>query len=183
VITRKGGKVVTIPLAPRTAGAIDLAIGERIEGPIFLTADGHRLDRHGAGRIVRRVARCAGITQTGRPARCGTRSSPPPWTPACRCATSRKPLPTLTPRTTMRYDRTRTSLDRHATYIVAAYLAGAARQHTREPVHLRLADLPPGGTGAKNTDRDGELAQEPPTRSASASPPPQHERAQKDRPG
>jgi hypothetical protein len=31
------------------------------------------------------------------------------------------------PRTTMRYDRARASLDRHATYIVAAYLAGAAR--------------------------------------------------------
>jgi integrase/recombinase XerD len=31
------------------------------------------------------------------------------------------------PRTTMRYDRTRVSRDRHATYIVAAYLAGAAR--------------------------------------------------------
>jgi integrase len=33
----------------------------------------------------------------------------------------------LAPRTTMRYDRSRTSLDRHATYIVAAFLAGAAR--------------------------------------------------------
>jgi integrase/recombinase XerD len=33
VITRKGGKVVTIPLAPRTARAIDLAVGERTEGP------------------------------------------------------------------------------------------------------------------------------------------------------
>jgi integrase/recombinase XerD len=31
------------------------------------------------------------------------------------------------PRTTMRYDRARTSLDRHATYIVAAFVAGAAR--------------------------------------------------------
>jgi integrase/recombinase XerD len=31
------------------------------------------------------------------------------------------------PRTTMRYDRARTSLDRHATYIVASYIAGAAR--------------------------------------------------------
>jgi len=27
----------------------------------------------------------------------------------------------------MRYDRARVSLDRHATYIVAAYIAGAAR--------------------------------------------------------
>ena len=31
------------------------------------------------------------------------------------------------PRTTMRYDRARGSLDRHATYIVAAYVAGTAR--------------------------------------------------------
>jgi integrase/recombinase XerD len=45
---------VTIPLAPRTARAIDLAIGERTEGPVFLAADAQRLDRHGAGRIVRR---------------------------------------------------------------------------------------------------------------------------------
>ena len=63
VITRKGGKVVTIPLAPRTARAIDLAIGERTEGPLFLAADGRRLDRHGAARIVRRVTRRAGIAK------------------------------------------------------------------------------------------------------------------------
>jgi len=31
------------------------------------------------------------------------------------------------PRTTMRYDRARGSLDRNATYIVADYVAGAAR--------------------------------------------------------
>jgi site-specific recombinase XerD len=62
-ITRKGGKVVTIPLAPRTARAIDLATVDRCEGPIFLTPDGRRLDRHGAARIVRKVARQAGITK------------------------------------------------------------------------------------------------------------------------
>ena len=39
VITRKGGKVVTIPLAPRTARTIDLAVGERVDGPIFLAPD------------------------------------------------------------------------------------------------------------------------------------------------
>ena len=39
-ITHKGGKVVTIPLAPRTARAIDLAIGERTGGPVFQAADG-----------------------------------------------------------------------------------------------------------------------------------------------
>ena len=31
------------------------------------------------------------------------------------------------PRTTIRYDRARGSLDRHATYIVAAYIVGAVR--------------------------------------------------------
>ncbi len=31
------------------------------------------------------------------------------------------------PRTTMRYDRGRVSLDRHATYVVSTFLAGASR--------------------------------------------------------
>jgi integrase len=31
------------------------------------------------------------------------------------------------PRTTMRYDRARVSLDRHATYIVSSFIAGANR--------------------------------------------------------
>jgi integrase/recombinase XerD len=40
-VRRKGGKIVTIPLAaPRTARAIDLEIGERLDGPIFRRADG-----------------------------------------------------------------------------------------------------------------------------------------------
>jgi len=59
--------VVTIPLAPRTARAIDLAVGERTEGPVFLAADGRRLDRHGAGRIVRRIARRTGIGKSVTP--------------------------------------------------------------------------------------------------------------------
>jgi integrase len=41
--------------------AIDLAIGERTEGPLFATADGKQLDRHGAARVARRVTQLAGI--------------------------------------------------------------------------------------------------------------------------
>ena len=59
--------MVTIPLAPRTARAIDLAVGERTGGPVFLAADRRRLDRHGAGRIVRKVARRAGIGKADTP--------------------------------------------------------------------------------------------------------------------
>jgi site-specific recombinase XerD len=53
-VPHKGGKIATIPLAPRTARAIDLAIGERLDGPIFQRADGQRMDRHCASRIARR---------------------------------------------------------------------------------------------------------------------------------
>ncbi|WP_300612746.1 hypothetical protein [Trebonia sp.] len=46
---------------------IDLAIGERIDGPVFLAAERRRPDRHGAGRIVRKVARRAGIIKAVTP--------------------------------------------------------------------------------------------------------------------
>ena len=95
-IVGKGRKVVTIPLAPRTARAIDLAIGERLDGPIFLRPDGHRMDRHCASRIVRRVTRRAGVDKPIGRTPCGTPSSPPPSTPASRYATSKKPPPTPT---------------------------------------------------------------------------------------
>src|SRR5437764_7335474 len=37
-VTRKGGKVVTMPLAPRVGRTLDLAIGQRLEGPSSSTA-------------------------------------------------------------------------------------------------------------------------------------------------
>jgi integrase/recombinase XerD len=94
-ITRKGGKVVTIPLAPRTARAIDLATGERCDGPIFLTADGRRLDRHGAGRIVRKVTRRAGITKSVGPHTL-RHAFITAAMPGCRCAMCKRPPPTRT---------------------------------------------------------------------------------------
>jgi len=126
-IIRKGGKVVTIPLAPRTARAIDLAIGERSEGPLFLTADGRRLDRHGAARIVRRVARRAGITKAVGPHTLRHAFITAALDAGVPLRDVQEAASHTDPRTTMRYDRARASLDRHATYVVAAYLAGAAR--------------------------------------------------------
>jgi len=71
-VLRNGGKVVTIPLAPRTARAVDLAIGERLDGPIFMDTHGERLDRHAAGRSARRYARQAAPPPCARPTRDGT---------------------------------------------------------------------------------------------------------------
>jgi site-specific recombinase XerD len=126
-ITRKGGKVVTIPLAPRTARAIDLATGDRCDGPIFLTADGRRLDRHGAGRIVRQVARRAGISKAVGPHTLRHAFITAALDAGVPLRDVQEAASHADPRTTMRYDRARTSLDRHATYIVAAFIAGAAR--------------------------------------------------------
>ena len=126
-ITRKGGKIVTIPLAPRTARAIDLAIGERCDGPIFLAADGRRLDRHGAARVVRRVAGRAGISKPVGPHTLRHAFITAALDAGVPLRDVQEAASHADPRTTIRYDRARGSLDRHATYIVAAYLAGAAR--------------------------------------------------------
>jgi len=127
VITRKGGKVVTIPLAPRTARAIDLAVGECVEGPMFIAPDGRRLDRHGAARIVRRVARRAGISKPVGPHTLRHAFITAALDAGVPLRDVQEAASHADPRTTIRYDRARGSLDRHATYIVAAYLAGAAR--------------------------------------------------------
>ena len=126
-ITRKGGKVVTVPLAPRTARAIDLAIAERTDGPVFLAPDGRRLDRHGAGRIVRKVARRAGIGKAVTPHTLRHAFITAALDAGVPLRDVQEAASHTDPRTTIRYDRARGSLDRHATYIVAAYVAGAAR--------------------------------------------------------
>jgi site-specific recombinase XerD len=122
-ITRKGGKVVTIPLAPRTARTIDLAVGERTGGPVFQAADGRRLDRHGAGRVARR----AGIGKAVTPHTLRHAFITAALDAGVPLRDVQEAASHADPRTTMRYDRARGSLDRHATYIVAAYVAGAAR--------------------------------------------------------
>ena len=53
-ILRKGGKHVTIPLAPRTARPLDLYVGERAAGPILLSTDGRTIGA--CGRFPRRQA-------------------------------------------------------------------------------------------------------------------------------
>jgi integrase/recombinase XerD len=126
-IVRKGGKTVTIPLAPRTARAVDLAIGERDSGPIFIRGDGRRLDRHGASRIVRRVARRADIAKPIGPHTLRHAFITAALDAGVPLRDVQEAASHADPRTTMRYDRARVSLDRHATYIVSTYIAGAAR--------------------------------------------------------
>jgi integrase/recombinase XerD len=126
-ITRKGGKVVTIPLAPRTARAIDLATGNGMMAPSSSppTDDGWTGTAPDGSSVRLPAARES--PRPSRPTRCGTRSSPLRSMRACHCATSRKLPPMLIRAPRSGTERARGSLDRHATYIVAAYVAGAAR--------------------------------------------------------
>jgi hypothetical protein len=50
------------------------------------------------------------------------------------------------PRTRMRYDRARASLDRHGTYVVAAFIAGQPDRASAARRRFRLADARPGGS-------------------------------------
>ena len=126
-IIRKGGKHAVIPLAPRTSRALDLYIGERISGPNFVGAKGARMDRYAADRTVKRLARRAGITKRIRPHSLRHSFITAALDAGVPLRDVQESASHADPRTTMRYDRGRGSLDRHATYVVATFLAGASR--------------------------------------------------------
>jgi site-specific recombinase XerD len=126
-VLRKGGNTVTVPLAPRTARTVYLAIGERNEGPILATDSGVRMNRHQAARVVRRLAKHAGITKTISPHSLRHSFITAALDAGVALRDVQEAASHADPRTTMRYDRARRSLDRHATYIVATFVAGASR--------------------------------------------------------
>jgi integrase/recombinase XerD len=126
-IVRKGGNTVIVPMAPRTARMVYLAVGERVEGAIFVTDSGERMNRHQAARVVRRLARHAGIDKTISPHSLRHSFITAALDAGVPLRDVQEAASHADPRTTMQYDRARRSLDRHATYIVATFVAGASR--------------------------------------------------------
>jgi integrase/recombinase XerD len=124
-IVGKGNQPALIPLAPRTSRAIDAAVGERTDGPLLARADGRRLDRHAAGRIVRRLAQRAGIDKAISPHSLRHAAITAALDAGCSLRDVQDFARHADPRQTRRYDRARGALDRNPTYIVATYLAGA----------------------------------------------------------
>ena len=122
----KGSKLAVIPLPPRVARAVDLAAGERLHGPLLLGRSGERLNRQAATRIVVRLAKRAGVTKHNSPH--SLRHSY--ITAALDAGVPLRDVQIAArhadPRTTTRYDRARNNLDRHASYIVTAFIAGAS---------------------------------------------------------
>lgn len=123
-ITGKGRKEADVPLAPPTYRAIIAYLDGRTSGPIFLGAQGMRMNRHAAARIIRRIGKKAGIDK---------RLSPHSMRHAFITAALDAGVPLrdvqqaarhADPRTTSYYDHGRKSFDSHATYIVSAFVAG-----------------------------------------------------------
>lgn len=126
-ITRKGGKRQTIPLAPKTAWQVELTMGDRGTGPLFLDHTGERrIDRRAIGRIVDRVVRDAGITK---------RITPHSFrhtfvTMSLDAGRSERDIAASTGHADTRmvtyYDRGRDSIARNTTLSVAAWVEGAS---------------------------------------------------------
>ena len=119
----KGSKLAVIPLPPRVARSIDQAAGDRTAGPLLLT-QADRMNRQAAARIVRRLAKASGVTK---------RITPHSLRHSFITAALDAGVPLrdvqiaarhADPRTTTRYDRARNNLDRHASYIVTAFISG-----------------------------------------------------------
>jgi integrase/recombinase XerD len=122
-IMGKGNKPATVPLVPRTARTIDLAVGERHDGPILRRRDGHRFDRRTAHRWIRSIGKRAGLGAV----------HPHMLRAAFIMAALDAGVPLrdvqiaarhADPRTTTIYDRRRQNFDRHAAYVVVAFVAG-----------------------------------------------------------
>lgn len=124
-ITRKGGAEAEVPLAPPTVRAVLLATSEREGGPLLLDRNGNRMTRHSAARAVRLAARRAGITK-----RIGPHALRHTWLSLGLDAgvplrDMQRDAGHAHPSTTIRYDRRNHNLDRHSTYIVAAFVGAA----------------------------------------------------------
>ena len=123
-LVRKGNKRSTEALAPATSRVLEAYIGERMDGPIFLNDKGERLTEPTAWRLVRRLARRAGLPGADRLSPHSLRHSA--ITAALNAGVPFRDVQDFAghadPRTTRRYDRSRNNLDRHATYALAARL-------------------------------------------------------------
>ncbi|MET0496235.1 MAG: tyrosine-type recombinase/integrase [Actinoplanes sp.] len=128
----KGGRPRRRVLTPAAGVALDAYLRERavaeqtsvdrLDGPLLVTATGARIDRHSVFRLVRRLARQAGIAGWARLSPHSLRHS--------FATTAREegvPLEDVQdamghadPRTTRRYDRDRHNLDRDPAYTIAA---------------------------------------------------------------
>lgn len=62
-VVRKGGKLAKLPLPPITIDAFEEYLGERTDGPLFITRTGARMQEPEAFKLLRRLAKRIGLPQ------------------------------------------------------------------------------------------------------------------------
>ena len=111
------------PSDARALHRSELGVGQRHEGPILQRRDGQRLDRRTAHRWIRSIGKRAGLGAV----------HPHMLRAAFIMAALDAGVPLrdvqiaarhADPRTTTIYDRRRQNFDRHAAYVVVAFVAG-----------------------------------------------------------
>ncbi len=85
------------------------------------------MNRHQATRMVQRITKHAGIDKKISPHSLRHSFITAALDTGAPLRDVQEAASHADPGTTMRYDRARRSLDRHATYIVATFVAGASR--------------------------------------------------------
>jgi site-specific recombinase XerD len=124
IVHGKGDKVATIPLPPAVGRAVERATVGRHDGPILRNRAGARMSRHSATRRLRRPAAIAGITAARMHPHMLRHTYVTTMLDAVvHLRDVQIAARHADPRTTMRYDRARTNLDRHPNYILAAYMS------------------------------------------------------------
>ncbi len=123
-ISRKGGRDALEPLSPPVERALEYHLAGRTTGALFVDDHGRRMYEAQAWRLIRRLARNAGLKAAGQLSPHSLRH-----TFATSLSDAGVPLQDIQdamghadPRTTRRYMATHQHLDRHATYAFAAWL-------------------------------------------------------------
>jgi integrase/recombinase XerD len=124
LVQGKGGRSDRVPLPPVVVDAL-LAVAAdegRSTGPVFVGADGQRMSRHSVGRALSRLGRAAGIPRTVGPHMLRATAITGALDGGATLRDVQDFARHADPRTTRRYDRGRGSLDRHSSYVLAAWL-------------------------------------------------------------
>jgi integrase/recombinase XerD len=121
----KGSKPATMPVTVPVLRALEACRGDRPTGPLILRPEsGKPIDRRDVYRMVRRVAKAAGIPRHISPHSLRHAAI----TNALDAGVPLRDAQILArhadPRTTEHYDRARGKLDRHGVHFLTAYVAG-----------------------------------------------------------
>lgn len=121
----KGNRSANVPLVPRAAWALEIYLGTRSSGPLFLKPRKPvRLDGASSNRIVKRVAKAAGIEKVITNHSLRHSSITAALNGGANMRDLQNSMGYADMRQLSRYDRDKSNLARHSTHIVSTYFEG-----------------------------------------------------------